>query len=413
MTIISVYNSIISFWYADMPLLLVTLALLIYWLLALFSVSVHESFLQTLKFIAQGRWEWEASNYYYFFSQLNNFIYVAIVAYITYLFPLKLLKNEKILTIFSIIILIIQLLVFTPLWRTYWGASWWLYIGTFWLQPVEFFKIGYVIFISRWFLRKQHLLNSGWILKKFFVLNAMIFFIFALIPDLGSVLIMAITGVIIGIYAGISIKNIARMFLIWAVWLWLIVWWFLWLNDSYCRNIPITERPSICRYSYIATRIEVYVDPSSDETGQGASRQGRNALIAIGWGWLFGNGYGKGLQKFWYIPEAQSDFIFSAYAEEVGFIGITILFGLYGALIYIVMIKTPQVRDPYLRYLAVGLLSLIIVWAFVHIGVNIQLLPNTGLTLPFVSHGWTALMANIVCVILLYKILYVDAHKTY
>ena len=396
-----------------MPLLIVTLCLLVYGILALFSVSVHESFTTTLSLIAKWRRDGEASNYYYFFSQLNNFIYIAIIWYITYLFPLKLFKNEKFLLIISILILILQLLVFTPLWKSYGGASGWIHIWGFGLQPVEFFKIGYVIFMSWWFIRKQHLLNSWSILKKFFVLNAIIFLIFAMIPDLWSVLIMAITWVIIGIYAWISLKNIGRMFLIWAWWLGLIIRWFLWLNDGYCRDIPLDNRPSICRFSYIANRIEVYIDPNSDETGQGTSWQGRQALIAIGWGGFIGNGYGKGLQKFWYIPEAQSDFIFSAYAEEVGFIGISILFLLYGLLIYYTVIKIPHVRDPFFRYTAIGLLSLIIVGAFVHIGVNIQLLPNTGLTLPFISHGGTSLMANTICVMLLYKILYRDAHKVY
>lgn len=397
-----------------MPLLIVTWLLLLYGILALFSVSVHESFTTTLSLIAKWTFDGEASNYFYFFKQLNNLIYVAVLAYIAYITPLKIFKNEKFLIFVSVIVLIFQLLVFTPLGTTLWWARGWLNIP--WLpsiQPVEFFKIGYVIFISRWFIRKEHLLNSGSILKKFFVLNALLFLIFALIPDLWSVLIMAITWVIIGVYAGISIKNIARMFLIGAWWLWLVIRWFLWLNNSYCKEIPLNERPSICRYTYIANRIEVYINPDSDESWQNASRQGRQALIAIGGGWFFGNWYGKWLQKFWYIPEAQSDFIFSAYAEEVGFFGISILFILYGLLIYYTVIKIGQVRDNFFKYISIWLLSLIIVWAFVHIGVNIQLLPNTWLTLPFISYGGTSLMANVVSVILLYKILYLDPHKTY
>ncbi|AKH32986.1 Lipid II flippase FtsW [candidate division SR1 bacterium Aalborg_AAW-1] len=397
-----------------MPLLIVTGLLLLYGILALFSVSVHESFTTTLSLIAKGTFDGEASNYFYFFKQLNNLIYVAVLAYIAYITPLKIFKNEKFLIFVSVIVLIFQLLVFTPLGTTLGGARGWLNIpGLPSIQPVEFFKIGYVIFISRWFIRKEHLLNSGSILKKFFVLNALLFLIFALIPDLGSVLIMAITGVIIGVYAGISIKNIARMFLIGAGGLGLVIRGFLGLNNSYCKEIPLNERPSICRYTYIANRIEVYINPDSDESGQNASRQGRQALIAIGGGGFFGNGYGKGLQKFGYIPEAQSDFIFSAYAEEVGFFGISILFILYGLLIYYTVIKIGQVRDNFFKYISIGLLSLIIVGAFVHIGVNIQLLPNTGLTLPFISYGGTSLMANVVSVILLYKILYLDPHKTY
>lgn len=397
-----------------MPLLIVTWLLLLYGILALFSVSVHESFATTLSLIAKGLYSWEASNYFYFFKQLNNLLYIAVLAYITYLIPLKIFKNEKFLIILSVVLVIFQLLVFTPWGATFWGARWWLDLpGIPSIQPVEFFKVGYVIFISWWFIRKQHLLNSSAILKKFFVLNAIIFFIFLLIPDLGSVLIMAITWVIIGIYAGISVKNVTRMAVVGLWWLGLIMRWFLWINRSYCIGVPFAERPSVCRYSYIANRVEVYLNPSSDESGQNASWQGRQALIAIGWGGFLGNGYGKGLQKFWYIPEAQSDFIFSAYAEEVWFIGISILFLLYGLLIYYVIIRVPLVKDPFFKNLSIGLLSLIIVGAFIHIGVNIQLLPNTGLTLPFISYGGTALMTDVMTIILLYKILYMHPHKIY
>ena len=101
-----------------MPLLIITACLLIYGLLALFSVSVHESFTTTLSLIAKGRFDGEASNYFYFFKQINNFVYVAVLAYITYLTPLKIFKNEKFLTFLSIVILIFQILVFTPLGTT-------------------------------------------------------------------------------------------------------------------------------------------------------------------------------------------------------------------------------------------------------------------------------------------------------
>lgn len=397
-----------------MPLLIVTLLLLLYGLLALFSVSVHESFATTLSLIAKGLYTGEASNYFYFFKQLNNLFYIAALAYITYLVPLKIFKNEKFLIALSIVLVIFQLLVFTPWGVPYWGARWWLDLpGLPSIQPVEFFKLGYVIFMSWWFIRKQHLLNSSAILKRFFVLNAIIFFIFLLIPDLWSVLIMAITWVIIGIYAGISVKNIARMAIVGLGWLGIIIRGFLWINRSYCVGVPLTERPSICRYGYIATRVEVYLNPSSDETGQNASWQGRQALIAIGWWWFLGNGYGKWLQKFGYIPEAQSDFIFSAYAEEVWFIGIFVLFLLYALLVYFVIIRVAWVKDPFFRHLSIGLLSLIIVGAFIHIGVNIQLLPNTWLTLPFISYGGTALMTDVISIVLLYKILYLHPHKIY
>lgn len=159
---------------------------------------------------------------------------------------------------------------------------------------MEFFKIAYVFFMSWWMLRKQHLLNSSKILTRFFVINSLILGIFLFIPDLGAVLIMGIVGIIIAIYAGVSIKNMLKMFIVAAGIGGIGIWSFLGLINNSCSiNTPKEERSFICKYSYIAKRIEVYIDPSSDETGQNMSWQGRNALIAIGGGGWFGNGYGK------------------------------------------------------------------------------------------------------------------------
>jgi cell division protein FtsW (lipid II flippase) len=400
-----------------MPLLIVTGLLLLYGILALFSVSVHESFTTTLSLINKWILDGDPSNYFFFFKQVKNFAYVAVVAYIIYLFPLKALKNPKFLSILSIIIFIFQLLVFTPLWSKLWGARWWLDLP--WLpsiQPSEFFKLWYVIFISRWLIRKQHLLNSWTILKRFFIMNWLILSIFLLIPDLWSVLVMWLTSIIMTIYAWVSLKNIWRMLWIWIIWFGIGMRWLMSINNSFCtidgnQNIDKSSLPSICRYTYITKRFDVFLWIDEDTTGRNTSRQNRQAIIAI-WGWGFRwKWYGKGLQKFWYIPEAQSDFIFAAFAEETWFRWIILLFSLYGALIYYSVIEIPKVRDQYFKLISIWLISLLTVEVFVHVGVNIQLLPNTWLTLPFISYGWTSLMTSIIAVMLLYKILYVSPHK--
>ena len=397
-----------------MPLLIVAWLLIIYGLLALFSVGVHESFVKTLGRIAEGKMSGEASNYFYFFEQLKNIVYIFVVGYVTYLIPLKIYKNKKILIGLFVALFVLQLLVFTPRGENYNWSSWWLAIPWFpIIQPVEFFKVGYVFFMAWRFVRKQHLLDSFSLLWKFFILNAVIFLFLAFIPDFGTVLILAPVGIIIGLYAGINWKNMLAMLWIGLGWLVVMLGGLVGINRSYCREVAVDDQPQICRYSYIANRVEVYIDPESDEDGYNASWQIRNALIAIGgWGFL-GRGYGKWLQKFGYIPEAQSDFIFAAYAEEVGFVGILVLFVLYGSLVYIVLSRVPQVRDPFFKYIAIGLVSLLIVGAFVHIGVNIHFLPNTGVTLPFVSSGGSSLMISILSIVLLYKILYQHPERIY
>lgn len=105
------------------------------------------------------------------------------------------------------------------------------------------------------------------------------------------------------------------------------------------------------------------------------------------------------------LPEAYSDMIFAAFSEEIGFVGNMLLFALYLGLFIAVLRSLSSVKDPQLKILAVGIISLIVIQVFVHIGVNLEVLPNTGLTLPFISHGGTALMINLIELALLYKIL--------
>ena len=133
--------------------------------------------------------------------------------------------------------------------------------------------------------------------------------------------------------------------------------------------------------------------------------QNEQALAAIWWGWFLGHGYWKGLQKFGYIPEAQSDFIFAAFSEEVWFVWDIILIALYFFLMYYVLTRLKWVNDDYGKLIAIWLLSLIILQAFINMWVNLKILPNTWLTLPFISHWWTALMANCMSLMLIYKII--------
>ncbi len=134
-------------------------------------------------------------------------------------------------------------------------------------------------------------------------------------------------------------------------------------------------------------------------------RQNEQALRAIGGGWFLGEWYGKGLQKFWYIPEAQSDFIFAAFSEEIGFVGNLFLLGLYCRMFRYVLSHLQRLKDPQSKMIGIGILSILILQTVIHMWVNLKLIPNTGITLPFISAGGTSLMISCIELILLYKIL--------
>jgi cell division protein FtsW len=214
--------------------------------------------------------------------------------------------------------------------------------------------------------------------------------VFLLIPDLWTVMILAIVGLIMCRYAGAKIKYVLRI-LFW----WLILWLFAGSIAGMVSD----------RFAYIQKRFTYFISSSVDPQAKQIWRQNEQALLAIGGGGLFGKWYGKWLQKFWFIPEAQSDFVFAALSEEIGFVGNMFLLGLYIYIAYYFLTRLRHIKDDHRKIIGIGILSLILVQAFVNIWVNIKILPNTWLTLPFISYGGTALMVNFIEIILLYKIL--------
>jgi len=159
------------------------------------------------------------------------------------------------------------------------------------------------------------------------------------------------------------------------------------------------------RFAYIQKRFTYFLSSNVDPQNRQVGWQNQQALIAVGWWWFLGKWYGKWLQKFWFIPEAQSDFVFAAFSEEIGFVWNMALLGLYFYLAYYFLSRLRHVRDEYGKMIGVWIISLIMIQVFVNIWVNIKIIPNTWLTLPFVSYGGTALMVNLIEIMLLYKIL--------
>lgn len=363
-----------------MPILLVWCFLLIFWLFAIYSVSIFESFDLTLDLVE--KWlRVEPSNYYYFFEQLLKFLVWLVLAGITWIIPLSVIKRRKyIIFVWTCILL---LLLFTPLWIELNGSSAWLDVPWGTIQPWEFFKIWFVLFLGSWLLRKRDTFDDMGFFLWFIVITWLISGIFLLIPDLWTLFVLWVVALIMFWYAGGKAKYIFATIVLWICLL----------------AIAATQ------FSYIGSRVTYFLSPDSDTTWRWIWWQTRQSLIAVGWWWRVWKWYGKWLQKFGYIPEAQSDFIFAALSEEIWFIGNSVLLTLYFLLAYYFLQALPKVKDDFDRMLWVGLLSMIIVQVFINIGVNIKILPLTWLTLPFISHGGSALIVNMVELIILQKII--------
>jgi len=375
-----------------MPIIIAWVLLVLFGVLAIYSTSIHESFTLTLALIAKWTWHGDPSNYFYFFRELRNIWLGVLMALITYYIPIKFFQKNKNITIIAIILMVLQLLVFVP-----WigvvlnWARWWINISFLpSIQPAEFFKLWYVMFLGWWLIRKSNKVNRKDFFTSFIVINAVLFFIFLLIPDLWTVLIMWIVWLIMCRYIWTKLKYVL-MILFGGLVSGILIWGLIWSVSP--------------RFDYLQKRFTYFLSSNVDPQSRQIWRQNQQALIAIGWWWFAGKWYGKWLQKFGYIPEAQSDFIFSAFSEEIWFVWNMILLALYFWLCYYFLSRLHTVKDEYSKIIWVGIISLIIIQMFVNIWVNTKILPNTWLTLPFVSYGWTALMVNLMEIVLLYKIL--------
>ncbi len=348
--------------------------LLLFGIGAMFSVSIHESFEYTRKFLDA------PSNYFYFFEHIEKFILWAIVCLIAYVTPWAWVKKSSFLLFAGSLILMLALFF---IWDDFnKGANLWIRIAGNTIQPGEFFKVWMVFFLVSRLSRKKRVFDELQYYLWFAMIAWLCAWIYFFLPDYGSLLIIGPVALILFRFYG------GKRYYILTT---LVLGFFVVVLAS-------------AKSTYVNERIGYFLDPSSDPSSRGIGWQTTQSLVAVGWWWIIGKGYGKGLQKFWYIPEAQSDFIFAAFSEEIGFLGNSILLTLYFLLARNVLKWLKWLRDPFDRGIVVWLLSLIIMQMFVNIGVNIKLLPLTWVTLPFISHGWSALMVNMLEIVLLHKI---------
>lgn len=253
------------------------------------------------------------------------------------------------------------------------GAYRWLDFGFFQLQPAEVFKIIGAIGASAILARSVGVMSWKTIIGYF--LYAAIPVLLVLIqPDLGT------TSVLLVIFLSIFLaaKPSRRI--------------LLGLGALLIVLLPLLF---ISLQPYQQKRVETFLNPTSDPLGEGYNA--RQALIAVGSGGLMGRGFGEGSQTVLnFLPVAHADFIFSGYAEATGFVGSIIAVGLIALLIFRILAVARESEDTFAQLLCVGLAAKFFFQSFVHIGMNIGLLPVTGIPLPFMSYGGTALIIDFI-----------------
>lgn len=290
------------------------------------------------------------------------------------------------------IVLLIPLLPFLapklPFVLKVFGAYRWLNFGIFQLQPAEVFKLIAAIVAGKYLSNAIGAINWRKLLGYFLLISLPIGLIL-LQPDLGT------TAVVLTIFLGVFLaaRPTGRVIALALVTLLIgagVAWFSL--------------------QPYQKQRLETFLNPTADPQGQGYNV--RQALIAVGSGGLTGRGFGQGSQTVLnFLPVAHADFIFAGYAEATGFVGSGALLILYIVLLYRVIAVARASVDPFGQLVAIGIGVKILFQATVHIGMNVGLLPVTGIPLPFLSYGGTALVIDLASIGILQSI-YIRHKKT-
>lgn len=282
-------------------------------------------------------------------------------------------QGAKIIYIFSLLALL-AVLFFG---QTIRGTTGWFKFGGFSFQPAEFAKVALIIFSAWWISRQGRRFERS----QFVVSSGLLAFLPAVLimlqPDLGSAVVLC------GIWFGLLfITGTKKRFVFGLLAIFLAVsifGWFFFLKD------------------YQKDRLLTFLDPQLDPLGAGYNVS--QSIIAIGSGQLVGRGLGFGSQsQLHFLPEAQTDFIFSVIAEELGLVGVVILLGLYFLILWRLLKLAQKADDEFCSYLIVGVILLFFIQLLVNVGGAIGFLPVTGVTLPFVSYGGSSLIINLLLV---------------
>ncbi len=269
--------------------------------------------------------------------------------------------------------LLLTLCVFIPgLGLEYGGAKRWIDLGFISFQPSELLKISFIIYFAAWLANiKKQVASFNWGLLPFIILSAILGAVLLAQPDTDTYAVMIFGALGMYLSAGAKWRHVLTII----------------IGGACILAVLAFTRP------YVMQRITVLLNPGANSKTTGYQLQ--QSLIAVGSGGIAGRGFGQSVQKFSYLPEPIGDSVFAVAAEEFGFIGastiliVFVLFTLEGLRI------SSGAKDDFGRLLSLGIVILIMSQALVNIGGMVGILPLTGIPLPFVSHGGTALFITL------------------
>ncbi|MGT2948254.1 cell division peptidoglycan polymerase FtsW [Streptococcus devriesei] len=334
-----------------------------------------------------------------FRSVINQGVFwiISLLA-ILFIYRLKLnfLKNSGVLTIVMLIEAL--LLIIARFWtQEVNGAHGWIVLGPISFQPAEYLKIIMVWFLAFTFARRQQtievydyqaLTKRKWLpkqlsdLKDWRFYSLVLIFLVAAQPDLGNATIIVLTAVVMYSVSGVGYR-----------WFSALLTGIIALSAVFLGIINMVGVKTMSRvpvFGYVAKRFSAFFNPFQDVTDSG--HQLANSYYAMSNGGWLGRGLGNSIEKRGYLPEAQTDFVFSIVIEELGLIGASLILALIFFLILRILLVGIKAKSPFNSMIALGVGGMMLMQVFVNIGGISGLIPSTGVTFPFLSQGGNSLL---------------------
>lgn len=325
--------------------------------------------------------EYKFDNPYKFVMTQGVFLVLGyVIMYITLKIPYtKYLSRANV--IFGICFLLLVLVLIPGIGTVRNGSRSWFGIGSFGIQPSEFTKLGMIIFTSKYLsCNEKELRDIKRGVLPILVILMLVFGLIMLQPDFGTGVIIVMSIVVLLFVSGVKMGFFVKI--------------------GFLGLLGVVGLIIVAPYRL--KRILSFIDPWSDPLGSGF--QIIQSLYAIGPGGLLGLGFGNSIQKHFYLPEPQTDFIFSIISEEFGFMGVVIVATLFLIIIYRGFRISKNCENRFGKYLAFGITFQLAFQTLLNLMVVVGLIPVTGVTLPFLSYGGSSLLITMLSMSILLNI---------
>lgn len=323
--------------------------------------------------------------FYYFYRQLIYLILGILLGSIVVQFEVMIWEKIGVLFLLSTIVLLALVLI-PGIGHAVNGSARWIGLGFFRVQASELAKFAVIIYMAGYLLRRNAEIKvdlSGF-LKPMGLLSIVVVLLIRE-PDFGAAVVIMVTALGMMFLAGMRMRHFLMLFGLVLI----------------ALTILAISAP------YRVERLTTFLNPWANAFNSGY--QLTQSLIAFGRGGWFGVGLGKSIQKLFYLPEAHTDFLFAVIAEELGFVGMLVVIGLFTALVVRIFFIGRQAQclgQHFAGFLAYGVALWIAIQFTVSIGVNCGILPTKGLTLPLMSYGGNSILVICVALALLLRIDY-------